>query len=184
MVGHYFFLSLWQQIIMADNSKEQLKRRVALERRLKQRQASRPQISDSDLPSPEDPSETETETETETEAEAEAAKLKKKPKIQEKDITGLKYFDKLAPMLERLHRDGCKRDKANNRTLHYDQYCMLLLLYLFNPIVISRSVASGDTFQTISIWRRQQRAFSLSWAVSATVPPASVPMLPFSGKLL
>ena len=57
--------------------------------------------------------------------------------IQEKDITGLKFFDQLAPLLKRLHRDGCDRDKADNRSLHYDQYCMLLLLYLFNPIVTS-----------------------------------------------
>ncbi len=62
---------------------------------------------------------------------------KKKRKIEERDITGLKFFDKLAPLLRRLHRDGCERDRAGNRTLHYDQYCMLLLLYLFNPIVTS-----------------------------------------------
>lgn len=62
---------------------------------------------------------------------------KKKLKIEEPDITGLKFFDKLAPLLNRLHNDGCDRDRANNRTLHYDQYCMLLLLYLFNPIVTS-----------------------------------------------
>ena len=58
-------------------------------------------------------------------------------KIQSKDITGLKYFDQLSPLLQRLHEDGCERDKAGNRKLHYDQYCMLLLLYLFNPIVTS-----------------------------------------------
>ena len=62
---------------------------------------------------------------------------KKKRKIEEPDITGLKFFDKLAPLLQRLHDDGCERDQANNRTLHYDQYSMLLLLYLFNPIVSS-----------------------------------------------
>lgn len=59
------------------------------------------------------------------------------PKIQAKDITGLKYFDQLAPLLQRLHDDGCYRDTAGNRKLHYDQYCMLVLLYLFNPIVTS-----------------------------------------------
>jgi len=58
-------------------------------------------------------------------------------KIQDKDITGLKYFDQLAPLLQRLHDDGCQRDQAGNRTLHYDQYCLLLLLYFFNPIVTS-----------------------------------------------
>jgi len=58
-------------------------------------------------------------------------------KIKAKDITGLKYFDQLAPLLERLHEDGCERDRAGNRTLHYDKYCMLMLLYLFNPVVTS-----------------------------------------------
>jgi len=62
---------------------------------------------------------------------------KQQPKIQEKDITGLKYFDQLAPLLECLHDDACERDTAGNRELHFDQYCMLILLYLFNPIVTS-----------------------------------------------
>jgi hypothetical protein len=62
---------------------------------------------------------------------------KKREKIRSQDITGLKYFDRLAPMLERLHDVGCDRDKAGNRQLHFDQYCMLILLYLFNPIVTS-----------------------------------------------
>ena len=66
-----------------------------------------------------------------------SGKHTKQEKIQESDVTGLKYFDKLAPLLKRLHDDGCGRDRANNRTLHYDQYCMLILLYLFNPIVTS-----------------------------------------------
>jgi hypothetical protein len=57
--------------------------------------------------------------------------------IREKDITGLKYFDQLAPLLERLHDVGCHRDGAGNRTLHYDQYCMLILLFFFNPVVKS-----------------------------------------------
>jgi hypothetical protein len=57
--------------------------------------------------------------------------------LREKDITGLKYFDKLKPLLERLHHDGCQRDSAHNRVLHYDQYSMLVLLFLFNPIVTS-----------------------------------------------
>jgi len=62
---------------------------------------------------------------------------RKRAKVREQDITGLKYFDKLSPLLERLHEDGCARDRAGNRRLHYDQYCLLILLYLFNPIVTS-----------------------------------------------
>jgi len=61
----------------------------------------------------------------------------KRPKVREEDVTGLKYFDRLAPLLQRLHDDGCERDKAGNRQLHFDQYCMLVLLYLFNPTVSS-----------------------------------------------
>ncbi len=52
---------------------------------------------------------------------------KKRDEIHERDIGGLKILDKLAPLLERLHDDSCLRDKAGNRTLHYDQYCLLAL---------------------------------------------------------
>ena len=62
---------------------------------------------------------------------------KRRKKIREPEITGLKYFKKLLPLLERLHDDGCARDKAGNRKLHFDQYCTLILLYLFNPVVTS-----------------------------------------------
>lgn len=62
---------------------------------------------------------------------------KRREAITERQITGLKYFDKLAPLLQRLHDDGCARDRAGNRELHYDQHCMLILLYLFNPVVTS-----------------------------------------------
>jgi hypothetical protein len=58
-------------------------------------------------------------------------------RIQEKDVRGLKYFDQLGPLLERLHDVGCQRDTAGKRTLHYDQYCMLILLFFFNPVVKS-----------------------------------------------
>ena len=61
----------------------------------------------------------------------------KAPEITERDITGLKYFHKLDGLLTGLHEVGCERDRAGNRELHMDQYCMLVLLYLFNPIVTS-----------------------------------------------
>jgi hypothetical protein len=62
---------------------------------------------------------------------------KRREKVTERQITGLKYLDKLAPLLERLHDDGCARDRAGNRSLHYDQYCLLILLYFFNPVITS-----------------------------------------------
>jgi hypothetical protein len=53
------------------------------------------------------------------------------------DISGLKYFEQLRPLLERLHDVGCERDQAGNRELHYDELCLFLLLGLFNPVVDS-----------------------------------------------
>ena len=94
---------------------------------------------------------------------------KQKPKIEERDITGLKYFEQLAPLLERLHEDGCERDRAKNRHLHYDQYCMLLLLYLFNPIVTSlRGIQQASELKKVQKKLDCQRASlgSLSEATS------------------
>jgi hypothetical protein len=74
----------------------------------------------------------------------------KSRKIQESDVTGLKYFDRLGPLLERLHDVGCARDKAGNRKLHYDQLCMLILLYLFNPVVTSlRSLQQASELKKV-----------------------------------
>ena len=53
--------------------------------------------------------------------------------ILPKDVKGLKYFKALGPLLERLHDVGTQRDKANNRQLHMDQYCTLILLWLYSP---------------------------------------------------
>jgi hypothetical protein len=61
----------------------------------------------------------------------------KRKRIREQDVTGLKYFRRLLPLFERLHDVGCQRDKAGNRTLHMDQYCALVLLFLFNPCLRS-----------------------------------------------
>ena len=53
------------------------------------------------------------------------------------DIQGLKFFDKLVPLLKPLHATNTQRDSARNRKLHFDQYALLMLLYLFNPVVSS-----------------------------------------------
>jgi hypothetical protein len=58
-------------------------------------------------------------------------------RMEARDVRGLKVFDRLIPLLERLHEVGTERDRAHNRTLHFDQYCLLVLLYLFNPLVDS-----------------------------------------------
>jgi hypothetical protein len=62
---------------------------------------------------------------------------KRKPPITERDLKGLKYFQILEPLLQRLHSCGTERDRAGNRKLHFDQYCTLVLLLYFNPILTS-----------------------------------------------
>lgn len=57
--------------------------------------------------------------------------------IREEDVQGLKYFRKLWPLFERLHEVGCQRDTAGNRQLFMDQYCGLVLLFMFNPCLRS-----------------------------------------------
>lgn len=36
-----------------------------------------------------------------------------------------------------LHDVGCARDTADNRELHFDDYVLLVLLFLFNPAIDS-----------------------------------------------
>ena len=80
-----------------------------------------------------------------TEDGDETVPTKGKPAVKSKDLQGLKYLDMIAPLLQRLHRDKCERDKAGNRDLHYDQYCMLILLSMFNPTVTSlRSIPQAS----------------------------------------
>jgi hypothetical protein len=93
-----------------------------------------------------------------------------KRKLKESDITGLKYFDKLAPLLERLHDDACARDKAGNRELHFDQYCLLILLYLFNPVVTSlRGIQQASELDKVQKKLGCQRAALGSLSEAATV---------------
>lgn len=47
------------------------------------------------------------------------------------DVHGLKYFQPILKLLGRLHSDA----DHTNRTLHYDQYAVLLLLSYFNPLL-------------------------------------------------
>lgn len=62
---------------------------------------------------------------------------KPKPAIEPSDLQGLKYFDKLKPLLARLHDVGTERDSAGNRDLHMDQYCLLVLMWMFSPTLTS-----------------------------------------------
>ena len=75
---------------------------------------------------------------------------KEEKKIEEKDIVGLKFFDQLGELFQQLHDVGCERDRARNRSLHMDHYCMLILLYMFNPVVTSlRGLQQASELQNV-----------------------------------
>ena len=75
---------------------------------------------------------------------------KKNAEIRERDVGGMKMLQKLLPLLDRLHDAGCERDKAGNRKLHFDQHCLLVLLYLFNPIIKSlRSIQQASELNKV-----------------------------------
>lgn len=58
-------------------------------------------------------------------------------RVRESDLTGLRDLAAMAKLLEPLHAIGTQRDQAGNRTLHMDQYCLLVLMWLYNPVIDS-----------------------------------------------
>jgi len=60
-----------------------------------------------------------------------------KQEFTEHDLQGLKHFRSLWKLLVRLHGVGASRDKAGDRELFMDQYCVLVLVWLFNPLIES-----------------------------------------------
>ena len=109
-----------------------------------------------------------------TEAPDEPPEAKSEParttRLTESSIVGLKYFDQALPLLARVRDDACHRDKANNRELHYDQYCLLVLLYLFNPICSSlRAIQQASELQNVQRRLGCSRASLGSLSEAATV---------------
>jgi len=50
-------------------------------------------------------------------------------------LQGLRFLQRLNPLLVRLRSHATGRDRAGNRVLFYDQLCALILLTFFNPSV-------------------------------------------------
>lgn len=72
------------------------------------------------------------------------------PAIRASDLEGLKFFKKIRPLLDSLHDVGTARDRAANRDLHMDQYGVLVLMWMFNPIVTSlRGLQQASTLKDV-----------------------------------
>jgi hypothetical protein len=87
--------------------------------------------------------------------------------ITEAQVQGLKHFKRLSPLLAGLRPVGCERDRAGNRTLFFDDYCKLVLLYLFNPLIdsiqaLQAAAALPKVAKTLGVKRFSAGSFSES----------------------
>ena len=57
--------------------------------------------------------------------------------LTEKDIVCLGHLRRVFPLLDKLKDVGCARDTAGNRELHFNDYCKLVLVYTWNPLIKS-----------------------------------------------
>jgi hypothetical protein len=64
------------------------------------------------------------------------AAIRKAP-VTSKNVSGLKYFKRLQPLLAPLHDLGTESDRSGNRRLFFDDYAALILLSFFNPSLTS-----------------------------------------------
>jgi hypothetical protein len=58
-------------------------------------------------------------------------------KIKPEDVRQVPQLARLRGLFAGLRGMGAERDRARNRTLHYDDYCLLILLALFSPVEMS-----------------------------------------------
>jgi hypothetical protein len=95
-------------------------------------------------------------------------------------LQGWKYFRRLTPLLARLRDVGCARDKAGNRTLHFDQYCSLILVALFNPLTRTlRALGQASELKKVQEQLGVKRASlgSLSEAARVFDPDLLLPII-------
>jgi len=70
---------------------------------------------------------------------------KKLKRLKKQDLKGFKRFRILADLTEHLHEVYVDPKHPNKRTLHYDQYVSLMLLYMFSPICDSLRMVQQAT---------------------------------------
>ena len=91
--------------------------------------------------------------------------------LTEKDIVCLGHLGKVFPLLDKLLKDvGCARDTAGNREFHFNDYCKLVLLYTWNPLIrsvrdIQRVVGLPNVAKALGVKRFSLGSFSESCRV-------------------
>lgn len=87
--------------------------------------------------------------------------------IQYKDIKCLGHLKRVFDLLESRHDVGCERDTAGNRLLHFDGYCKLVLLHIWNPLLesvpdLQRVVGLPQVAKALGVKRFSAGSFSES----------------------
>jgi hypothetical protein len=82
-------------------------------------------------------------------------------------VAGLMQFKRLMPLLHRLDEVGCERDTAGNRKLLMGDYCAVVMLYLFNPMIdslrsLQRALGLGPVAKALGVKRFSLGSFSES----------------------
>jgi hypothetical protein len=87
--------------------------------------------------------------------------------LQEKDIHCLGHLRRAFVLLEKLHEVGTERDKAHNRQLFFDDYCKLILLHTWNPLIesvhdLQQAVGLPNVAKALGVKRFSAGSFSES----------------------
>jgi hypothetical protein len=82
-------------------------------------------------------------------------------------VIGLTHFKRLLPLLHRLDDVGRERDGAGNRTLLMGDYCAVVMLYLFNPMIdslrsLQRTLGLNPVAKALGVKRFSLGSFSES----------------------
>jgi len=87
--------------------------------------------------------------------------------LKEKDIRCLGHLRRAFELLDKLHDVGCKRDRAGNRRLFFDDYCKLVLLHVWNPLIesirdLQQAAALPRVAKALGVGRFSAASFSES----------------------
>jgi hypothetical protein len=112
-------------------------------------------------------------------SDAMAVQQSSESEITAGDIQGLKFFKQVRPLLEPLHDVGTRRDKSGNRDLHMDQYCVLVLMWMFNPVLTSL----GSLSESVTVFDPEPLK-QIAAALATKVPSADPSKFDVIGKRL
>lgn len=85
-----------------------------------------------------------------------------------KNLAGLKILGRFRDLFAHLHDQGCARDRAGNRTLHFDQLASLVMVAMFNPIARSMRALSQ-----VSDLRQVRKRFGVKHASIGSLSEAA-----------